>query len=30
MVHARVVRPPTLDSKLVKVDGFPGGHKPAG
>ena len=30
MVHARVVRPPTLDSKLVKVDGFPGGRKPRG
>jgi nicotinate dehydrogenase subunit B len=30
MVHARVVRPPTLDSKLVKVEGFPGGHNPAG
>jgi CO/xanthine dehydrogenase Mo-binding subunit len=25
MVHARVVRPPTLDSTLVKVDGFPSG-----
>ena len=23
MVHARVVRPPTLDSQLVSVDGFP-------
>ena len=30
MVHARVVRPPTLDSTLVKVDGFPGGRKPRG
>jgi nicotinate dehydrogenase subunit B len=29
MVHARVVRPPTLDSTLVKVDGFPKGN-PAG
>jgi nicotinate dehydrogenase subunit B len=28
MVHARVVRPPTLDSKLVKVDGFPNGKNP--
>jgi len=25
MVHARVVRPPTIDSTLVKVDGFPDG-----
>jgi CO/xanthine dehydrogenase Mo-binding subunit len=25
MLHARVVRPPTLDSTLVKVDGFAGG-----
>jgi nicotinate dehydrogenase subunit B len=30
MVHARVVRPPTLDSKLLKVRGFPGGKRPAG
>jgi len=30
MLHARVVRPPTLDSTLVKVDGFPGGKDPAG
>src|SRR4029078_12567418 len=30
MVHARVVRPPTLDSKLVKVAGFAGGRKPLG
>jgi CO/xanthine dehydrogenase Mo-binding subunit len=30
MVHARVVRPPTLDSKLVKVIGFPHHRKPAG
>ena len=30
MLHARVVRPPTLDSKLVKVDGFAGGKRPAG
>jgi CO/xanthine dehydrogenase Mo-binding subunit len=29
LVHARVVRPPTLDSTLVSVDGFKGG-KPAG
>jgi nicotinate dehydrogenase subunit B len=29
MVHARVVRPPTLDSKLVKVVGF-AGKPPAG
>jgi len=29
MLHARVVRPPTLDSTLVKVDGFPGGKQPA-
>jgi nicotinate dehydrogenase subunit B len=28
MVHARVVRPPTLDSTLVKVDGFPNGKAP--
>jgi CO/xanthine dehydrogenase Mo-binding subunit len=28
MLHARVVRPPTLDSKLVSVDGWPSG-KPA-
>jgi nicotinate dehydrogenase subunit B len=28
MLHARVVRPSTLDSTLVKVDGFPSG-KPA-
>jgi nicotinate dehydrogenase subunit B len=28
LLHARVVRPPTLDSKLVSVDGFQGG-KPA-
>jgi nicotinate dehydrogenase subunit B len=28
MVHARVVRPPTLDSTLVKVDGFAGGKNP--
>jgi len=28
MLHARVVRPPTLDSKLVRVDGFPGGKQP--
>lgn len=25
MLHARVVRPPTLDSKLVSIDGFKGG-----
>jgi len=30
MVHARVVRPPTLDSKLVKVAGFAGGRNPRG
>ena len=30
MLHARVVRPPTLDSKLVKVVGFPGGKHPPG
>jgi CO/xanthine dehydrogenase Mo-binding subunit len=30
MLHARVVRPPTLDSKLLKVIGFPGGKHPAG
>ena len=30
MVHARVVRPPTLDSQLVKVVGFPNHHKPPG
>ena len=28
MVHARVVRPPTLDSTLAKVDGFPNGKAP--
>ncbi len=28
MVHARVVRPPTLDSKLVSVDGFRGPKPP--
>jgi CO/xanthine dehydrogenase Mo-binding subunit len=28
MLHARVVRPPTLDSTLVKIDGFPGGKAP--
>jgi CO/xanthine dehydrogenase Mo-binding subunit len=28
MVHARVVRPPTLDSTLVKVEGFPNGTPP--
>ena len=28
MLHARVVRPPTLDSTLVKVDGFPNGRAP--
>jgi CO/xanthine dehydrogenase Mo-binding subunit len=28
MVHARVVRPPTLDSTLVKVDGFAKGKAP--
>ena len=28
MVHARVVRPPTLDSTLVKVDGFANGKPP--
>ncbi|HEX4519757.1 MAG TPA: molybdopterin cofactor-binding domain-containing protein [Gaiellaceae bacterium] len=28
MLYARVVRPPTLDSKLVSIDGWPGG-KPA-
>ena len=26
MLHARVVRPPTLDSTLVSVDGFPSGQ----
>ncbi|WP_081685597.1 xanthine dehydrogenase family protein molybdopterin-binding subunit [Candidatus Solirubrobacter pratensis] len=30
MLHARVVRPPTLDSKLLKVVGFPGHRKPPG
>ncbi len=30
MVHARVVRPPTLDSTLVHVLGFPGGRTPPG
>jgi nicotinate dehydrogenase subunit B len=30
MVHAKVVRPPTLDSKLVKVIGWPNHRKPAG
>jgi nicotinate dehydrogenase subunit B len=30
MVHARVVRPPTLDSKLLEVVGFPNHHKPPG
>jgi CO/xanthine dehydrogenase Mo-binding subunit len=29
MLHARVVRPPTLDSTLVKVEGFVGGKQPA-
>jgi CO/xanthine dehydrogenase Mo-binding subunit len=29
LLHARVVRPPTLDSTLVSVDGFPGGKQPA-
>jgi CO/xanthine dehydrogenase Mo-binding subunit len=29
MLHARVVRPPTLDSTLVKIDGFRGGKTPA-
>jgi nicotinate dehydrogenase subunit B len=28
MVHARVVRPPTLDSTLVSILGFPGGDPP--
>jgi CO/xanthine dehydrogenase Mo-binding subunit len=28
MLHARVVRPPTLDSTLVSVEGFPGGKPP--
>ena len=28
MLHARVVRPPTVDSTLVKVNGFPGGKAP--
>jgi nicotinate dehydrogenase subunit B len=28
MLHARVVRPPTLDSKLVSVEGFPHGNPP--
>jgi CO/xanthine dehydrogenase Mo-binding subunit len=28
MLHARVVRPPTLDSTLVKIAGFPGGKAP--
>jgi CO/xanthine dehydrogenase Mo-binding subunit len=28
MVHARVVRPPTLDSTLEQVVGFRGGHPP--
>ena len=27
MLHARVVRPPTLDSTLVSVDGFHGGER---
>jgi nicotinate dehydrogenase subunit B len=30
MLHARVVRPPTLDSTLVQVLGFPGGRQPPG
>jgi nicotinate dehydrogenase subunit B len=30
MVHARVVRPPTLDSTLVKVAGWAGGRRPPG
>jgi nicotinate dehydrogenase subunit B len=30
MVHARVVRPPTLDSTLVSIDGFHGGKTPEG
>lgn len=30
LVHARVVRPPTLDSKLVSIDGFPGRKQPPG
>jgi nicotinate dehydrogenase subunit B len=30
LVHARVVRPPTLDSQLVSIDGWPGGTQPAG
>src|SRR5207253_2034299 len=29
LLHAAVVRPPTRDSTLVKVDGFPGGKQPA-
>jgi nicotinate dehydrogenase subunit B len=28
MLHARVVRPPTLDSNLVSIDGFSGGKPP--
>lgn len=30
LVHARVVRPPTVDSKLVSIDGFQGGKRPPG
>jgi CO/xanthine dehydrogenase Mo-binding subunit len=30
MLHARVVRPPTLDSKLLKVRGWEGGKEPPG
>src|SRR5262245_2107248 len=30
LVHARVVRPPTLDSTLVKIDGWRGGKQPPG
>ncbi|MCW2975497.1 MAG: aldehyde oxidase and xanthine dehydrogenase molybdopterin binding [Actinomycetia bacterium] len=30
LVHARVVRPPTLDSQLVSIDGWPGRKQPAG
>jgi CO/xanthine dehydrogenase Mo-binding subunit len=30
MLHARVVRPPTLDSKLIKVEGWEGGKRPPG
>ena len=28
MLHARVVRPPTLDSKLVSIEGFPAPSRP--